>query len=91
MVHLAQVDAAGAHCPYLMEPAVLPRCDTGGQLSAAQGRVPAVSLSQQHQLSCSALAAPRALLTGLLGDSGGVVVKDEAGSWEAFCFQPTFL
>lgn len=85
VVHLAQRDAAGEHCPSLMEPGLLARCEADGQLSAARGPVPAGSLS------CSALAAPWVLLTGLVWDCGGVVVKDKAGSWEAFCFQLTFL
>lgn len=71
VVHCAQVDATGEHCPYLMEPGLLPRSEADGQLSAARGHVSAVSLSHQHQLSGSALVAPWALLTGLVGDCGG--------------------
>lgn len=99
MVHLAQVDAAGGHYPYLMEPGLVPRCETGGS-SLQQGTSACSEPEPQHQLSCSAFVAPQALLTGLVGDCGvkdtpqcilGVVVKDKAGSWGAFCFQPTCL
>lgn len=74
-----------------MEPGLLPGSEADGQLSAARGCVSAVSLSHQHQPSGSGLVAPWTLLTGLVGDCGGVVVKDKAGSWKALHFQPAFL
>lgn len=67
MVRRAQGDAAGEHCPYLMEPGLLPGSEADGQLSAARGCVSAVSLSHQHQPSGSSLVAPWTLLTGLMG------------------------
>lgn len=89
VVHLAQVDAAGEHCPYLMEPGVLPRCEAGGQLCDRTCACSEPEPPAPAELLCFGCSS--ALLTGLLGDCGGMVVKDKAGSWEAFCFQPTFL
>lgn len=83
VVHLAQVEAAGENCPYLMEPGPLSRAEAHGGLSAARGWVSASAASPSHlyQLSCSAVVTPRAFLADLVILGGHTSLLGEEAPW----------